>query len=76
MHHHFRDKGVEKILQLNSGDQCRSLCFVKPILMKNVNVENTQIKEETILTGFLVIVEILANKYVTCSGVRNFKNNV
>ena len=74
VHHHFRTKGVEKLLDLRDGSKCRSLCFVQPIMMKNILRENVKFQEDNILTGFLIIVEIIQNKYVSSLAIKNFKN--
>lgn len=60
--HTYRSKGVEKLLTTKSGDKIRSICFVKPLMIKNVEDQKDKNFDEKVLSGFIVEIEILRNK--------------
>lgn len=74
--HNYRVRGVEKILEINGIQKIRSICWVNPIMIKNVMKEKQTIKDAKILAGFLVSVDIISNKYNQLFPMKNFKNNI
>lgn len=73
--HNYRTRGVEKILESSTGNKCRALSFVHPIILKNVAKESVQLYEDRVLSGFLIEIEILPNKYINCLALKNFKTD-
>ena len=75
--HDYRTKGIEKIFESAQKKKFRTLNFVYPIMMKNLDPKNDIVLyEEKKLHGFLIIFEILSNRVnMNYNYITNLKKN-